>query len=828
MYSLISLQFFSIFFAKNIEYLCLKIQRWIMRYWALFAFLYSLSFLKEINCACQSNNGIIEFALIDINWRKSIGREIIAKVEYWLSRSNENDRFSFCSGKHQFTANRIYPAFFVCPHSRSFLNHEPLHIYRVNYKDDWKVKFRVLNDYLSKNSGKPFLFYGSFDVSYQLLGVFAGYISNDSIVLSENLSYELFYKLIKVLDLLDPISCENLDKFYLALYKNGLINSISSADILNDFCDYKTRLFSEQGLQTSFLGFFSVLNDSLDACLIPNISTLSLFQKKGQYIDRCFRYAKNIQRLVLKISACSLELLMSALDDKMRIFNWLLTVTKIEGFYFDDTENTYNPIKCQNVCGFIRPEIPIRSSNLLKAVPPEFFLNLSEANQQRITYLRFVNIDICFATFQTIFEKNKVSFLEAAYCSSVECQEITKFLVKMPDLNIFKLRDMEMRSDDVNRILFSKIRVLVLDTCTICNDSVWSLEKNYIFKYEIIEHLRTLSVLSSRLPVDLIQLLLRSMNLENLNISNFEFLPANSSFSVVAFQGKWNYLQVDKYFPTDYLKSFLRGFSVSFLSVCESRVFSDILFFFNTGYFSSSVKSLDLSDNSLTVDNMTLMNNFRNLQYLNLSASLPLNTDDLPNLRMFDTLRALDISRNNITSKNYDFISRFTVLESLSISESKIEKGTWINVFNDQLIASLVSLDLSGVDMYFSDFEKIRYCKRLKYLHFKVATDCFLFRYFNILGLADMKKNLNILSVETDGNICFDDLVRLAGFSNLSEVKIECNTFLPVGQEKFEKYDFFNPEFRLEMGLRHYNLDVNAKEILKEMFDNYSFSIVSH
>ncbi|TBT97534.1 hypothetical protein CWI39_2888p0010, partial [Hamiltosporidium magnivora] len=310
--------------------------------------------------------------------------------------------------------------------------------------------------------------------------------------------------------------------------------------------------------------------------------------------------------------------------------------------------------------------------------------------------------------------------------------------------------------------------------------------------------------------------------------SNFEFLPANSSFSVVAFQGKWNYLQVDKYIPTDYLKSFLRGYSVSFLSLCESRVFSDIQFFFNTGYFSSSVKTLDLSDNSLTVDNLTLIHNFRNLKYLNLSASLPLNTDDLPNLRMFDTLRVLDISRNNITSKNYDFISRFTVLESLSISKSKIEKGIWINVLNDQLIASLVSLDLSGVDMYFSDFERIRYCKKLKYLHFKVATDCFLFCYFNILGLASMKKNLNILSVETEGNICFDDLVRLAGFSNLSEVKIECYTFLPVGREKFGKYDFFNPEFRLEMGLRHYNLDVHTKEILKEMFDNYSFSIVSH
>ncbi|TBU02552.1 hypothetical protein CWI39_1132p0010 [Hamiltosporidium magnivora] len=813
MYSLVRLQFFlGSFFVKNIEILCLKIQKWFITYLSVLAVLYCVNIPKKVNCASHSKDGTIEFGLINTNLRKNIADDILATAEYWVYRLNEMDQFRFCSGRHFFAANRIYPEFFVCPHAFSFFNHEPLHIFKVDYKNDWKIQFRVLNDHIYENSNTP---------------IFAGYMSCDPVVLSENLSYEVFYKLIKILDLLRPISSESLNKFYSSLYRNGLMNSIVFADIVNDAHNYRTRYFNQTRPQEAFMYFFGVLNPSLDACFIPNISVVSIFRKRNQCIDQCFRYTEEIQNLVLKISADSLELLMATPSFKMAIFNWLLLITKISGFYFDNTECSFNPIKCPNVCGFIKINVPKKSPNSLKAVSSTFLLNLSDVNKRRIAHLRFVNVDFCFDKIQNIFKENNVSYFEVAYCSVDECHKITEFLLKMTEQNIFKLRGVEMKPDDVDRILRSKVRILVLDTCTICKDTVWTPNKSPDFEYEIIHYLQTLNVSSSKLPSDLMQLLLHSFNLENLNISCFEFLPANSSSSMIGLKRKWNCLQIDKYIPSDYLKNLLKEYSVYSLSLCESFIFNDIISFFNTGYFNNSVKTLDLSDNSLTVDFLAIIDNFKNLKRLNLSASLPLSIYSPSNYRFFATLRDLDVSRNNITSTNFEFLACFTSLRSLNISESKIERGLFTKMLTVKLIASLVSLDLSGVHLEFSDFKRFLPCKKLKCLYFKVANDRSLSYYVDILVFTAIKKSLNVLNVEIDRNISIDDLVSLNGLSNLSEVKIISNAFLLVGEENLIKFDFFNPEFRLELCLRHYNLDMYTIEILKEMFQNYSFSIIS-
>ncbi|TBU09670.1 hypothetical protein CWI36_0010p0040 [Hamiltosporidium magnivora] len=812
--------FCSTFPVRNIEIQSSRSKMFMVMFRCLIEDLYGLCFLNAVYSATLSNNGRIEFALIDWNWIEAITREDLAAAKYWLARQNERNVLDFCPGNHFFRNNRIYPEFFVCPHGLSFLYHKPLHILEVNYRDDWKVRFRVLNYFLSKNSNEPFLFYrSSFGISYQLFSSFVKYLTSESFDSPNDLSYELFYKFIKILDVLDPISSDFLSEFYYKLYKDGLMNSIS-VDIINDSENYRLRFFNEKKRRRPFMYFFGVLNDFLDACLIPNISTLSIFKKKNQSIDQ-------FDRLVLKISACSLDFLMPSLAENAHIFNWLLSVTEISGFYFDNTEFTFNPINFKNVCGFMHPEIPKKSSDPLQTVPSDFFIILNDDNQRRMQYLRFVNVDICFDIFETLLSKTNISYFEVSYCSVDECHKITELLEQMPELNVFILHGVGIRPDDLDRILFSKIEILVLVGCIFESDSVWISKESPDFVYEIMKNLRTLNVSASKLPIDFLHILLHSFNLENLNISRFEFLPANSSFSLISLRKNRYSLQLDKYIPNKYLEMFSRTYFANFLSLCDSFIFSDIVFFFNIGDLIDSVKFLDLSDNLFPAEFLTLIDNFKNLKKIKLSASLPSSTVGLPNLGIFETVMALDVSRNDINATNYDFVSKFKGLKSLSLANCKLENKLLKKIMTKDMCATLISLDLSGVDLCFLDFKNIVCCKQLKILYFQISNDHPLSYYCDYLELTSAKLNLNVLKVEIKGGVCFDDLVSLAGFSNLSEVKITCSTFIKTGEENFIRFNPKISNFRLELCLKYYNLDIDTLNILDEMFENCSISIVS-
>ncbi|TBU12228.1 hypothetical protein CWI38_0841p0010 [Hamiltosporidium tvaerminnensis] len=811
---------------ENIEMRCLRKIIWMIAYSRWIALLYFFGFLKAVNCTSRSNNGRIKFALIDMNWRNAISKQDLAAVEYWMSRSNSMEKFCFCYGKHFFQENKIYPAFFICTRGLSFLNHEPLHIFEVNYVDDWKIKFRILDDYLVQKSRKPFLFKGPLSVSYQLFNIFVTYLSFDSTISAHNLSYELFYKFLKLLDLLDPISSVFLNKFYSNLYKNGLMKA-SSFDIINDDKNYRLRYFCEKRRKRPFMYFFGVLNNYLGACLIPDISTLSVFKKRNQHIDQCFRYTEEVRRLVLKISVTSLELLICSLRINVHIFDWLLFVTKIAGYYIDDTEYSFNPIKFHNICGFVNFDGPIKTQNTLKVVSSDFFLNLSDVNQRRITYLRFVNVDICFDLIKPLLNRSRITFLEISYCNIAAGSKITDLSEIILRLNVLKLRDFKLRPDDIYLILHSKIKVLILSNCTLNDGSVFPFNLNKRYVYEIAKNLRMLDISSSKLPMLFVQFLCFSSNLENMNISCFEFLPEDSFSSLKYSYKKFDCLEINHYIPNDSLKCLLMKVSANSLSLCFSNAFNEVIYFFRAVALINSVKYLDLSDNILPSYFLNLVDYFKNLKRLKLSSSLPLYMNYINDLRIYNSLTDLDLSRNNITTHNYTFIPRFINLKSLNLMNTIIEKGLFRYILSNNLTNSLISLDISNVVLRFCDFKRILYCKKLKIFHFKISSNRPLSYYCDILSLTMAKNNLSILTVELETNINFDDILSLADFHNLLQVKITCNKFIGVGEEDLIKFNFKNPEFRFELVLKDYNLDINTVGILMEIFNNYSCSFVS-
>ncbi|TBU19958.1 hypothetical protein CWI38_0163p0020 [Hamiltosporidium tvaerminnensis] len=781
--------------------------------------------LKGVKCATPANNDRIKFGLIDINWRDMISVEDLASVEYWLSRPMAGEKSCLCSGNHFFIEHKIHPKFFVCSLDIAFENHEPLHIFEVDYRDDWNVRFRVLNEYLAKNEKKPFVFKGSFCVTYQLFNVFVKYMKCDSIITGHNLSYKLFYRLIKLIDLLDPVSSECLNEFYTKLYQNGLMN-VSAVNILKDPKNYRIRYFKEKRRQRPFMYFLGAINESLNACLIPDTSMVSIFQKKNQSIDQCFRYTESVHRLVLKISANSLEILMAAITDKMRVFNWLLTVTKISGYFFDNTEYTFNPIRYHNICGFLNSDAPKKCSPPLKALSYDFFAYLSDENTQRISYLKFMNVEIDFDLIGTLFGGNILTDFEVSFCSIGKSQKITELLTEMPNLNVLILRGFEIFPDDVENILCSKIRLLVLYDCAMCQNSIWKPQKNLVSGYEILNNLRTLNISYSRLPFNLVEFLLKSVNLNDLFLNFFEFQPSVLTFSVLSLKRQWDRLEMNGYVPNDYLSKFFIENSVEVLSLSQIKKFSDVRFIFFVHSLKKSVISLNLSDNSMESKDFELIDNFKNLEKLNLASSLPLDISNISDLRIFELINYLDISRNIVGLGNSGFICSFKNLSSLSLAGVKIEAELFKSIFTDVLCDSLVSLDLSGVDLCSSGFQRILNCKKLEVLRLKVSAENSLSYYCDCLLSTTARHNLSILNLEFEERIDFDDLLTLAGFSNLYEAKISCSEFVGIGVDDMKECKFKNSNFRLELCLSEYNVDSFALQVLCDMFSKYMVSIV--
>ncbi|KAK1348302.1 hypothetical protein LUQ84_002307 [Hamiltosporidium tvaerminnensis] len=801
---------------------------WIILYWVKFLLFICLGFWQFVICTSESKDGKITFALIDLNWKEDIDKVEIKKIKYWLSRSNEEETFTFCPGNHVIKCRGLSITDFACSLERSSQNHQPLHSFEVNYKENWKIKFRSLNRFVYMQLEEyPFLFEYSLNVSYQEFQIFVKHLTFDSGTPRQNLTYENFYRFLKILDVLDPISSEYLNQFYSHLYRECLLEKVS-VRIFEDSAHYRENLFDEKHRIRPFMYFFCTLINSIDACFIPKSSTLSLFEKKKQHIDECFRDSIDIANLILKISSSSLELLLRSLKtNEWAAFNWLLAVTKVSGFYIDNTELTFNELKVSSVCSLVCSESFEKCIVSLKKISDDFFLNLTGSNIRMIKYLKFVNVDISFDLLDLVILRGVVSYLEISYCVVDESQRITELLPKMYEPNTFKVAGLKMNTKDIERILYSKIKVLVLKDCTLDVDSIWKPKRDQRGDFRLTENLEFLDISLSKFPVCFVQLLLNSTKLENILLNSFEFTGCESFDQILSVKRNWKNFEHDQYIPNEYLRALFTS-DVSVGSLCLRRIidFDSVAFFFEIPNFIKSVKSLDFSDCKLTVSSLNFIGNFYNLKSLNLSKSLPSNVAGLMESKIYENLTHLDVSYNDIFLSNYLYITMFKNLKALSLFGVKMRGSLLGLILTDKMIYSLSYLNIISSSLTLLNFKRISECFRLSTLLFSLEGSCFMGKYCDICKSTLLGERLNILHVSTSSDISIDDVVALAEFHDLSEVKISCRTIFNRREKDIIKYDSIYSDFRIQFVLKQFIKDVQVVEILREIFCNYSISII--
>ncbi|TBU13562.1 hypothetical protein CWI38_0393p0020 [Hamiltosporidium tvaerminnensis] len=787
--------------------------------WVGLLYVLSLGFLDIVNCASKSKNGNIIFGLLDLNWETGISKSELSKVKYWLSRSSESEQLGFCSGKHRFKCNNVSMPNLVCSLKISYQNHKPLRSFEVNYKEDWKVQFRVLNRFLLKDLDKLFLFNISMDVNCQEFEMFVKSVTFDPGFAVLNIGYGLFYRFLRLFDALDPISSIYLSKFYSDLLRKCLMG-ISSIDIMADPEHYRVRYFGDKNRYRLFMPFFSVISDSIDACFNPETSYLSLFKRTKHSTDQCFRYAINVSRLILKISISSLELLLSGFkSNEWSVFNWILSVTKISGFCIDDTEVTCSEMKILGVCDILNPETTIRSAVPSKTIPLGFFSFLADTNVKSIQYLKFVNVVPPFDYLDQNINKASVSYFEVAYSSIEECNRITALLQKMWEPNAFKLTGYKMNSDDINRILYSNIKILVLKECTLDVDTDWKPIRDRRGEFKLIGSLKQLNISSSIFPVCLVQLFLMSAKLENIYLNSLKFTACLSFDPFSNTKRNLDCLEADEYIPNECLNTFFTGeISVNSLYLRGTADFESVRFIFESVNLHKSVKYLNLSKNSLTVEHLNLIANFYCLKRLSLSRSLPSSMEGLIHSKIFENITHLDISHNDIFSQNSVYIIWFTNLKALDMSSVRIGCYILSSILSEKLKNSLSYLDISGVDLSLADFKCISDCRNLRNLIFSYGNSCPLTTYSDVLKTAYVREKLSILRIETTGDIDIDDVLSLADFADLSGVKITCRTIINERKRELVVFNFKNPEFRIQFVLKIYFVDKFIEEIFNNLF----------
>ncbi|TBU02452.1 hypothetical protein CWI37_0479p0020 [Hamiltosporidium tvaerminnensis] len=747
-------------------------------------------FLEVIVCASSHDSGVITFGLIDRDWSCKYPEDVDYKtVKYWLV-STENGTSKLCTGDHcvktiPIRESTAYQYVFSCTKNATFYNHEPLHSYEVIYLNRWNVKFRVLNNLLNNSKPEPFIFESYLKIYYQDFYIIDCYLNPRIDLNFHNLPYKLFYKILAVLTSLDPISSKYLNQVYSNLLKNGLMG-FESKKILADPKNYKMKYLNSK--KHIFMYFFSVLYDTIDACLIQQKSLVYIFKRTEDCIDQCFKDIDNIAFIRLKVTIYSLDVISLNFSSFMwSVFNWLLSLINISGLYIDESEIVYYGIKLPVLYHSNAKDVVKNIESNKSMLNCKFFESLCSATLQNISYLRFDNLRLSFYLLSSFLENNKISHFELSFCSFDVADtrtQLSKILEKISKLITLKLRGLILWESDINFILSSIIRYLVLYDCTVVTGTEKAPNYTYRPAYKIYKTLTHLDISFSKLPINFVSALLCSDSLENINFSSFEFSKDDFvSLSLFNFTKKLNYLKIVNLTTNDQLFRFFEGIkSVHTLILSKISNLANLDFFLRLPNFSESVVTLNLSNNFLSVAILNLLGKFNQISCLHLENSLPLNSEELDEMPLFRTLEELDVSHNEFKAIGNNFISRCLKLRKINISNSKFHKGALMCIFTNNLVNNLLHLDLSGTELQHGDFQRVCECKLLQYLAIDFKKDLVSFPY-ELLMYASFKMYLNFLIFAVEKIEILDFINLVIEFPNLKKFRILCET-LYVARDK--------------------------------------------
>ncbi|TBU07687.1 hypothetical protein CWI39_0284p0020 [Hamiltosporidium magnivora] len=760
-----------------------------------FAFIYLIQLLLSVTkCAALQAQDIITFGLIDRCWSCNLYKNDDYKsVKYWLA-CGVDGTFRLCPGNHDFIFIQISDGtslvrFFSCPKNINLYNHKPLHTFRIIYLNRWNVKFRVLNNLFSKESVTiTFIFDDYLKVYYQDFHVIDHYLYPQFNLSFHNLPYKLFYKILGIMTALDPISNRHLNQVYSNLLNNGLMG-FEGNKILEDPNNYKKKYLKSK--KHAFMYFFSVLNDSIGACLIRKHSMVYIFKRTAHFIDQCFKDVDNFSFLTMKLTMHSLKIICNTFSDfEWSIFNWLLSITNISGFYFDELETVYYGIETLSLYNPNTKDYVKKFEGEHNTVDFLFFQSLSSSNFERIIYLRFDNTCFSLDAIASFFRNKKLSHFELSYCTCDETIQISEILIKNSQLNTLKLRGMVLCAKDIDLILRSKIKYLHLLECTV--ETCASEIKEYTFKpgYRILKTLTSLDISFSKLPVSFVGILLNADFIGNINISSFEFLEdEHSPISVFSLRRKLNFLKIVNSLQNEYLlKFFMEIESVHTLVLSKISNIENLGLLFLLPGFYDFVLALDLSYNKFSAQSFNLLSKFNRVSSLNLENSLPLNIDEINDLPLFDTVEDLNLAKNEFRAFNNNFISRFQRITKLNLSNSKFRPGALINILNDRILNCLLYLDLSGIGLENDDFERVCEFKTLKFLAIDLKIDFTQNTYLEFLMFSPFKLHLNILMLEVKKIRILDFLNLAVEFPNLKNFRLLCEELLMTPKDCQNSY----------------------------------------
>ncbi|TBU03650.1 hypothetical protein CWI39_0932p0010 [Hamiltosporidium magnivora] len=834
MYSVLALSIVSLFNCNKNIYLemrkCFKTR---IQGIYIVTYIIGVLFLQTNSCASVSGSSLLQFALLNDCWRnKFFEKRELNTVKYWLS-SQDGNKFEFCPGTHHFdnknthTSNFYTKNDFHCSLGICLYLHEPLNNFESDYSTKWSVKFRVLNNFTFVNlDDRPFILEDYLKVKHHEFRVFVKYLIQQEEICLHSLPYKLFYKFLGIIEVLDPISSKYLNQLYLCLLNKGLLG-MDCFKIMSDPNEYKKKYLKQRN--HSLMYFFLALDDSLDACLHKDLSCLSLFKKNDQLFDRGFRYIDTMSPINVNISEYIVEYIVKKFNrEQLRIFNWLLYSIESTGFSFNKIEMTYVAIKISCLCDFGTKKLIDIERKQPNLVSSTFFELLSPSNLERISFLKFTNMLPAFESFVSIFKGKHLKYFEISECSGLKPHVISSLIWRNTTLEFLKLKEITLCDKDMAAILHLGLKTLNLNNCGVESDFNHDTIYNNLKNYKILTSLTSLDISCSKLPGELVRFLLKSQNIKYLDISSFELIPrARSKETFSGANIKWLSLKINNCSSNRFINHLAKSSESTECLVLSQAPSEDLLkFFFGLSNFLDTVTSLDISENTLSIEILNLLRGFKRIARLNVANSLPHSVKGLDEMSLFKTVEHLKVSGNKIGLNSDNFVARFYNLTKLDLSGANLQNGALIEIFDDDMLNSLIHLDLSSVNVPIKDFKKLCECKSLKCLYIDLKKVSSVSEYLEILQDANFKERLNFFCVETlEINILV--FFKLISFPGLAKFRLVCEKF----EETVENLQISNVIYRkiLRIEIVYIQpLPYTIQSILGKAFQNYYISIVDN